>query len=140
MGDEEDKETIFQEAAKRAWVRVFIREASKRGYTSEDIVALLDLPGMTVEAAVERILTREPKPTKPSKKGLAFSPARARVHSPVLSRCPLEDAVLRRGDGATRARRPLGRQLRSVFLGRPRARLNPNSLSWSSLINPGRQK
>jgi hypothetical protein len=62
MGDEKDKETIFQEAAKRAWVRVFIREASKRGYPIENIVAL-DEPGMTAEAVVERILsTREPKP------------------------------------------------------------------------------
>ena len=62
MGDEEDKETLFQEAAKRAWVRVFIREASKRGYPIENIVAL-DEPGMTAEAVVERILsTRGPKP------------------------------------------------------------------------------
>jgi hypothetical protein len=38
-------------------VRFFLREASKRGYTIEDIVALLDEPGMTVEAAVERILS-----------------------------------------------------------------------------------
>ena len=61
MGDEEDKETVFQEAAKRAWVRVFIREASRRGYPIENIVAL-DEPGMTAEAVVERILsTREPK-------------------------------------------------------------------------------
>jgi hypothetical protein len=57
MGDEEDKETVFQEAAKRAWVRVFIREASKRGYPIEDIVALLDEPTMTAEAVVERILS-----------------------------------------------------------------------------------
>jgi hypothetical protein len=63
MGDEEDQETPFQEmdahqfAAKTAWVRLFIREASKRGYTIEDVVALLDEPGMTVEAAVERILS-----------------------------------------------------------------------------------
>ena len=64
MGDdEEDQETPFQEmdthqlAAKTAWVRFFLREASKRGYTIEDIVALLDEPGMTVEAAVERILS-----------------------------------------------------------------------------------
>ena len=70
MGDdEEDQETPFQEmdahqlAAKTAWVKFFLREASKRGYTIEDIVALLDEPGMTVEAAVERILsTRGPKP------------------------------------------------------------------------------
>ena len=70
MGDEEDdQETPFQEmdlhqlAAKTAWVRFFIREASKRGYTIEDIIALLDEPGMTVEDAVQRILsTKERKP------------------------------------------------------------------------------
>jgi hypothetical protein len=72
MGDEEDdqdnQETPFQEmdphqlAAKTAWVMFFIREARKRGYTIEDIIALLDEPGMTVQAAVERILTRGPKP------------------------------------------------------------------------------
>jgi hypothetical protein len=69
MGDEEDQETPLEEmdahqlAAKTAWVRLFIREARKRGYTIEDIVAQLDEPGMTVEAVVERILsTREPKP------------------------------------------------------------------------------
>ena len=69
MGDdEEDQETPFPEmdahqlAAKTAWVRFFIREARKRGYTLEDIITLLDEPGMTVEAAVERILSsREPK-------------------------------------------------------------------------------
>jgi len=64
MGDEEHEETMFQEAAKTAWVRVFIREASERGYPIEDIVALLDEPGVTAEAAAERILsTRELKPT-----------------------------------------------------------------------------
>ena len=73
MGDEEDdqddQETPFQEmdphqlAAKTAWVRFFIREASKRGYTIEDIIALLDEPAMTVEDAVQRILsTKERKP------------------------------------------------------------------------------
>ena len=73
MGDEEDdqddQETPFQEmdphqlGAKTAWVRFFIREASKRGYTIEDIIALLDEPGMTVEDAVQRILsTKERKP------------------------------------------------------------------------------
>jgi hypothetical protein len=73
MGDEEDdqedQETPFQEmdhhqlAAKTAWVRFFIREASKRGYTIENIIALLDEPGMTVEDAVQRILsTKERKP------------------------------------------------------------------------------
>ena len=69
MGDEEDQEAPFQEldgnqlAEKTAWLRLFVREASKRGYTIEDIVALLDEPGMTVEAVVERILsTREPNP------------------------------------------------------------------------------
>ena len=68
MGDEEDQETPFQEmdphqlAAKTTWVRFFIREASNRGYTREDIMALLDEPGMSVEAAVEQILFgREPK-------------------------------------------------------------------------------
>jgi hypothetical protein len=70
MGEEEeDQETPFREmdahqlAAKTAWVRLFIREATKRGYTIEDIVALFDEPGMTPKGAVERILfTREPKP------------------------------------------------------------------------------
>jgi hypothetical protein len=38
-------------------VRLFIREASKRGYTLENIVALLDEPGMTAKEAVERILS-----------------------------------------------------------------------------------
>jgi hypothetical protein len=68
MGDEEDQETPLEEmdgrqlAEKTAWVRLFLREASKRGYTIEDVVALLDEPGMTVEAAVERILsTKGPK-------------------------------------------------------------------------------
>ena len=63
MRDEEEQETPFQEmdshqlAAKTAWVKLFLREASKRGYTVEDIVALLDEPGMTVKEAVERILS-----------------------------------------------------------------------------------
>jgi hypothetical protein len=63
MGDEEDQETPFEEmdghqlAEKTAWVRLFLREASKRGYTIEDIVALLDEPGMTAKEAVERILS-----------------------------------------------------------------------------------
>jgi predicted ABC-type ATPase len=63
VDDEEDQETPFQEmdahqlAEKTAWVRMFIREANKRGYTIEDIVALLDEPGMTVEAVVKRILS-----------------------------------------------------------------------------------
>ena len=63
MSDEEDRGTLFQEAAKTAWVRVFIREASKRGHTVEDVFAVLDEPGTTVEAAVLLILsTRKPKP------------------------------------------------------------------------------
>ena len=69
MGDEEDQETPFEEmdahqlAAKTAWVRLFIREARKRGYTIEDLAALLDETELTVEEAVERILsTREQKP------------------------------------------------------------------------------
>ena len=68
MNDEEDEETPFQEmdaqqlAEKPAWLRLFVRQASKRGYTIEDIVALLDEPGMTARYAVERILsTGEPK-------------------------------------------------------------------------------
>ena len=46
MGDEEDQETPFEEmdghqlAEKTAWVRLFLREASKRGYRIEDIVGL----------------------------------------------------------------------------------------------------
>jgi hypothetical protein len=61
--DAEDQETPFQEidthrlAAEVAWVRFFIREARRRGYTIEDIIALLDDPGMTVEAAAEQILS-----------------------------------------------------------------------------------
>ena len=68
MDDEEYQETPFQEmdghqlAKKTVWERLFIREASKRGYTLDDIVALLDEPGMTVEAAVEQILSnRKPE-------------------------------------------------------------------------------
>jgi hypothetical protein len=63
MGDEEDQETPFEEmdghqlAEKTAWVRLFLREASKRGYRIEDIVALLDEHGMTAKKAVERILS-----------------------------------------------------------------------------------
>ena len=63
MGDKGDRETIFRQmdahklAAKTAWMRVFIREASKRGHTREDIIALLDDPGMTVKEAVQRILS-----------------------------------------------------------------------------------
>jgi hypothetical protein len=68
MNDEEDQETPFhvldahQLAEKTAWVRLFIREARKRGYSIDDVVALLDEPGMTVEAAVQRILSTT-KPT-----------------------------------------------------------------------------
>ena len=68
MNDEEDQETPFQVldanqlAEKTAWVRLFIREARKRGYSIDDVVALLDEPGMTVEAAVQRILSTT-KPT-----------------------------------------------------------------------------
>jgi hypothetical protein len=63
MCDEEDQETPLQEtdghqlAAQTAWVRLLIRELRKRGYTIEDVVALLDDPEMTVEAAAERILS-----------------------------------------------------------------------------------
>ena len=69
MGDKKDRETPFEEmdaqqlAEKTAWMKLFIREARKRGYSIEDIIALLDEPGMTVHAAVERILsTGESKP------------------------------------------------------------------------------
>jgi len=68
MNDEEDQETPFQVldanqlAEKTTWVRLFIREARKRGYSIDDVVALLDEPGMTVEAAVQRILSTN-KPT-----------------------------------------------------------------------------
>jgi hypothetical protein len=63
MGDKKDRETPFDEidaeqlAEKTAWVKLFIRETRKRGYTIEDIIAVLAEPGMTVEAAVERILS-----------------------------------------------------------------------------------
>ena len=63
MGDKKARKTPFKEmdaeqlAEKTAWVKLFIREARKRGYTIEDIIALLAEPGMTVEAAVERILS-----------------------------------------------------------------------------------
>jgi len=63
MGDEEDQETPFEEmdshqlVEKTAWVRLFLREAGRRGYMIADIVALLDEPGMTAKEAVERILT-----------------------------------------------------------------------------------
>jgi len=69
MNDEEDQGPPFQEmdaqqlAEKTAWLRLFVRQASKRGYTIEDIVALLDEPGITANEAVQRILsTRERKP------------------------------------------------------------------------------
>jgi hypothetical protein len=75
MGDDEEhQETPFPEmdahqlAVETAWLRLFLREASTRGYTIEDIVALLDEPGMTVEAAVERILsTGNGEPSQPPK-------------------------------------------------------------------------
>jgi hypothetical protein len=63
MSDDEDQETPLEEmdgnqlAEKTAWVRLFLHEASKRGYRIEDIVALLDEPGMTAKVAVERILS-----------------------------------------------------------------------------------
>ena len=61
--DEENQATPFQEMAdgqldeKTAWARLLLREASKRGYTIGDIVALLDESGMTTREAVERILS-----------------------------------------------------------------------------------
>jgi hypothetical protein len=69
MGDEEDQETPFEEmdghqlAEKTAFVRLFLREARKRGYSIEDVAALLDEPGITAKGAVEWILsTKERKP------------------------------------------------------------------------------
>ena len=65
MDDEEDQETPFQEmdgqplTAKAAWGRLFVREASERGYTIEDIAALLHEPGMTAKEALERLLSAE---------------------------------------------------------------------------------
>jgi hypothetical protein len=56
--NEEEHETLFQKtdsqqmAAKTAWVRLLLREASKRCH---DIIALLDEPGMTVKEAVRQI-------------------------------------------------------------------------------------
>jgi hypothetical protein len=63
MGDKSYKETVFQEmdahqvAAKTTLVRVLIREAKKRGYTIQDILALLDEPGMTPKEVIKRILS-----------------------------------------------------------------------------------
>ena len=54
---EEDLETPFQAmdaqqlAEKTAWLGLFVHEASKRGYTIEDIAALLDEPEMTAKEA-----------------------------------------------------------------------------------------
>ena len=67
MGDKEDEETMFQEAAKTAWVRLFLCEASKQGHPIEDIAALLDEPASTVEETVERLLFR--RETQSSAKG-----------------------------------------------------------------------
>jgi hypothetical protein len=56
MGDEEDQETLFEEmdhqlAEKTAWVRLFLREARRRGYSIEDVGALLDDLGITASRA-----------------------------------------------------------------------------------------
>ena len=58
MGDEEDQETPFEEMdGHQLAERLFLREASKRGYRIEDIIALLHEPGMSAKEAVERILS-----------------------------------------------------------------------------------
>ena len=63
MGDREDQETPFQEmgghrlAARITWARLLLREATKRGYTIQDILALLDELGMTAKEALKRILS-----------------------------------------------------------------------------------
>ena len=65
MNDEGGEETPFQEMDTQqltettAWLRRFVRQASKRGYTIEDIAALLDEPGMTAREAVARILSAD---------------------------------------------------------------------------------
>jgi hypothetical protein len=57
MGDEEDQETLFAEmdghqlAEKTAWVRLFFRDARRRGYSIEDVGALLDDLGITASRA-----------------------------------------------------------------------------------------
>ena len=48
-----------QLTAKAAWVTLFVREAGERGYTIEDIAALLHEPGMTAKEALERLLSAE---------------------------------------------------------------------------------
>jgi hypothetical protein len=48
-----------QLTAKAAWVKLFVREAGERGYTIEDIAALLHEPGMTAKEALERLLSAE---------------------------------------------------------------------------------
>jgi hypothetical protein len=61
--NDEDREIPFHEmdgrqlAEKTAWVRLFLHEASKRGYSIADVVALLDEPGITAKEAVQRILS-----------------------------------------------------------------------------------
>jgi hypothetical protein len=65
MADEEDQEALFHEmdgrqlAEKTAWVRLFLHEASKRGYSIADVVALLDEPGITSKEAVQRLGRRQ---------------------------------------------------------------------------------
>ena len=88
----------------RRWKFLSIN-STKRGYPIENIVALLDEPGMTVEETIERILsTRERKPKEADPRRFV-PPARATVPSQMPAGChskmrdltPL--AVLRRGMG-----------------------------------------
>jgi hypothetical protein len=64
---------------KHLWLRLLLREASKRGCAIEDIVVLLDEPGMTVEAVERNLSTRGPRPNLAAKKveplGAVFSAA-----------------------------------------------------------------
>ena len=75
ISDEEDHDTPFDEmgaqqlAEKTAWMKLFIREARKRGYTIEDIITLLDKPGMTVEQPSSGFCLIRP----PSKAGVRLS-------------------------------------------------------------------
>lgn len=73
-------------------MEVPLYHSSKRGYPIENIVALLDEPGMTVEETIERILsTRERKPNQADERGF-FPPARPTVPSQMSAGCPLQDA------------------------------------------------
>ncbi len=62
MDYKREQEAMFQEldardkAAKTAWVGAFIRAAQDRDYSIDDLLAVLDEPGMTSGEAIKRIL------------------------------------------------------------------------------------